>query len=151
MNTLSDRALLPEEKAPRPGDGNLRDFYLELARRTCLPPGDPENSAAWLWRLYTDTRKTLKLFTALDTHTVADHLTSVQHACSYYLVRHNVPMQERLRVIDTLADWSSLSMNLTGQRPSIVRIKEECVRRLKDLKDLLGASAASNREAGSEI
>lgn len=151
MNTLSNRVVSSEERRPCPDDRNLRDFYLELARRTCLPPGDPGNQTAWLWRLYTDTRKTLRLFTMLDTHTASDHLTPVQHACSYYLVRHNVPMQERLRVIDTLSDWSSLSVNLTGQRSAIVRLKEDCIRRLKDLKDLLGASAASNREAGSEI
>ncbi len=150
MNTLSNRVVSSEERRPCPDDRNLRDFYLELARRTCLPPGDPGNQTAWLWRLYTDTRKTLRLFTMLDTHTASDHLTPVQHACSYYLVRHNVPMQERLRVIDTLSDWSSLSVNLTGQRSAIVRLKEDCIRRLRDLKKLLGAHDIPAKEPVNE-
>ena len=150
MNTLSNRVVSSEERRPSPDDRNLRDFYLELARRTCLPPGDPGNQTAWLWRLYTDTRKTLRLFTMLDTHTASDHLTPVQHACSYYLVRHNVPMQERLRVIDTLSDWSSLSVNLTGQRSAIVRLKEDCIRRLRDLKELLGAHDIPAKEPVNE-
>ena len=140
MNTLSDCISSSEERHAGSGSGNPRIFYLELARRTCPAPENPESETAWLWKLYTDSRKMLRLLTLLDTYTASDNLTPVQHACSYYLIRNNESLQERLRTIDTLTAWSSLSMNLSELRPSVVRLKEEYIRRLRELKILLNTN-----------